>query len=104
MISGDMLASVDEVLFQYATMSHTDRAVERGVLAKMAIMKFGTELTKQRLLRWNKSPTVPNERLATEVSLNVIKTSKSGHSHDEGANGPGAVADDPHTVAECPPA
>lgn len=103
MISGDMLKSIDEVLFTYATMSLADRDIEHGTLAKLAITKFANEATKQRLKDWAGLKPNPKERLATEVSLSIINTSKSGHSRMNGANGPGVVAEDPHKVELCPP-
>lgn len=90
-----MLASVDAVLFEYATMSLTNRNLEHGTLAKLAIMKFASEATKQRLKNWSAGfHKVLVERVANETSLIVVATSTSGHSTENGASGPGVVAEE----------
>lgn len=94
-ISGDMLKSIDEVLFTYATMTPIQRQGEFGTLAKLAIVKFASEGTKQRLREWIQQlkPSGPKQRKATEIPLIVIATSKTGHSRSEGAEGPGVVCE-----------
>ena len=104
-IKPEMLKSVDEVLFIYASMSHVERMQDYGTLAKLAVAKFASETTKQRLREhiWQGQPA-PQQRVAKETHLTIIRPSASGHSRAEGANGPGVVAEDPHIPAECPPA